>query len=97
MRADLARLAGRWSEATRGWLNAAEARLAMGSSPEDPAVRDAVDRAHRCWHRTTEDPRVYLDLGQVLAEVRRQVPGPPGARANICARLAAVPVSVTGR
>ncbi|GAA4666534.1 hypothetical protein GCM10023347_18930 [Streptomyces chumphonensis] len=55
VRADLARLAGRWADAARGWLTSAERRLQAGAAPADPAVRDAVDRAHHCWHRCGED------------------------------------------
>ncbi|MGD9486062.1 hypothetical protein WDH52_22920 [Streptomyces sp. TRM70308] len=97
VRADLARLAGTWAEAARGWLDATRARLTMGASPDAPAVREAVDRAHHCWHRATEEPESYLELGQALAEIRARVPGPAGARADIRARLAAAPIGVTGR
>ncbi|WP_431782464.1 hypothetical protein [Streptomyces chumphonensis] len=102
VRADLARLAGRWAEAARGWLTSAERRLQAGAAPADPAVRDAVDRAHHCWHRCGGDggsgedggisgdgeDSAYVELGQALAEIRRRVPGPRGAAADIRRRLA---------
>ncbi|WP_340563351.1 hypothetical protein [Streptomyces sp. GSL17-111] len=102
VRADLARLAGRWADAARGWLTSAERRLQAGAGPADPAVRDAVDRAHHCWHRCGEDGQdgergengendendAYVELGQALAEARRRVPGPRGAAADIRRRLA---------
>ncbi|WP_431784865.1 hypothetical protein [Streptomyces chumphonensis] len=88
VRADLAYRAGRWADAARGWLHAATARLDAGTAPHDVHVRAAVDRAHHCWHRTGDHDQDHEELGAALAEVRRRVPGPPGARADVRARLA---------
>ncbi|GAA2278377.1 hypothetical protein GCM10010145_63420 [Streptomyces ruber] len=74
VRADLAMLAGDAVRSCRTWLTVAAARLAAGEAPDAAAVETAVDRAHHQWGRV-EDVMQASELGAVLLELRRKVPG----------------------
>ncbi|MFM9370598.1 hypothetical protein [Streptomyces sp. Da 82-17] len=74
VRADLARLDGDAARSCELWMAAAEARLTRREAPDDPLVEAAVDRAHHQWQQV-EEPRRALQLGALLAALRRHVPG----------------------
>ncbi|MGW0790409.1 hypothetical protein ACWD04_19695 [Streptomyces sp. NPDC002911] len=87
IRADLARLAGDPARSCELWMSAADARLARQQLPDDPAVVDAVDRAHHQWQEL-RDPRRAQELGPPLVALRGHVPGRrPGAIAAVQRRL----------
>ncbi|MFJ8887781.1 hypothetical protein ACIRJR_30850 [Streptomyces sp. NPDC102402] len=87
IRADLARLAGDPARSCELWMSAADARLARQQLPDDPAVVDAVDRAHHQWQEL-QDPRRAQELGPALAALRGHVPGQrAGAVAAVRHRL----------
>ncbi|MFC8226047.1 hypothetical protein [Streptomyces sp. NPDC057287] len=87
IRADLARLAGEPARSCELWMSAADTRLARQQSPDDPAVVDAVDRAHHQWQEL-RDPQRALELGPALVALRGHVPGRrPGAIAAVQHRL----------
>ncbi|MFD7707078.1 hypothetical protein [Streptomyces sp. NPDC059786] len=72
--ADLAMFAGDPVRSCRSWLAVAGARLGAGQSPDAPAVEAAVDRAHHQWGLIRDAARAR-ELGVVLADLRRRVPG----------------------
>ncbi|MFE7354597.1 hypothetical protein ACFU8Q_15665 [Streptomyces sp. NPDC057543] len=74
VRADLARLADDPARSCELWMAAADARLARQQPPDDPAVQDAVDRAHHQWQEL-RDPQRARELGPLLVALRRHVPG----------------------
>ncbi|MEU7054667.1 hypothetical protein [Streptomyces sp. NPDC046197] len=74
VRADLAMLAGDAVRSCRSWLSVAATRLAMGQTPDAPAVEAAADRAHHQWGQI-QDPVQARELGAALAELRARVPG----------------------
>ncbi|MFJ6658754.1 hypothetical protein ACIQNG_20750 [Streptomyces sp. NPDC091377] len=74
VRADLAMMAGDPERSCRTWMAVALARLAVGQSPDTPAVEAAVDRAHHQWGRIGDRARAR-QLGPALAELRGRVPG----------------------
>ncbi|MBQ1092706.1 hypothetical protein [Streptomyces sp. B93] len=87
VRADLAMLAGDAPRSCHTWLTIATTRLAVGQSPDTPAVETAVDRAHHQWGRIT-DPTRARELGPALADLRLRVPGShKGALADVHRQL----------
>ncbi|WP_326769921.1 hypothetical protein OG978_03355 [Streptomyces sp. NBC_01591] len=87
VRADLARLADDPARSCELWMAAADARLARQQPPDDPAVEDAVDRAHHQWQQL-RDPQRARELGPPLVSLRHHVPGRrPGAVEDLQRRL----------
>ncbi|MFG2111707.1 hypothetical protein ACGFRB_03555 [Streptomyces sp. NPDC048718] len=74
VRADLARLAGEPARSCELWITAAQARLGLRQSPDEPDVEGAVDRAHHQWEQIADPDRARA-LGPALIELRRRVPG----------------------
>ncbi|MFI1199916.1 hypothetical protein ACH4VR_10730 [Streptomyces sp. NPDC020883] len=72
IRADLARIAGRWPLATQLWVAAARTRLAH--QPSDSAeVLNAARGAHYCWNQITT-PDQAIENGPELINLLRQLP-----------------------
>ncbi|MGW6396480.1 hypothetical protein ACWFR1_39650 [Streptomyces sp. NPDC055103] len=87
VRADLARLAGEPARSCELWLAAAESRLALRQSADDPDVEAAVDRAHHQWEQIADRTRAGA-LGPALVALRQRVPGRrPGALAALRRRM----------
>ncbi|MFI6731116.1 hypothetical protein [Streptomyces atratus] len=87
VRADLARIADDPARSCELWMAAADARLARQQPPDDPAVEDAVDRAHHQWQEL-RDLQQARELGPPLVSLRRHVPGRrPGAVEAVQRRL----------
>jgi hypothetical protein len=74
VRADLARLAGDPARSCELWMAAANARLTRQQAPDNPAVEDAVNRAHHQWQELRDQQRAR-ELGPPLVSLRRHVPG----------------------
>ncbi len=74
VRADLAMFAGHPARSCRAWLSVARKRLNAGQAPDAPAVESAVDRAHHQW-TSLGDSADARELGPVVVELRRRVPG----------------------
>ncbi|MGW3647595.1 hypothetical protein [Streptomyces sp. NPDC000878] len=74
VRADLAMFAGDPARSCRAWLAVAGTRLSAGQAPDAPAVEAAVDRAHHQW-TSLGDSADARELGPVVVELRRRVPG----------------------
>ncbi|WP_412180594.1 hypothetical protein [Streptomyces sp. ADMS] len=74
VRADLAMFAGDPARSCRAWLTVAGTRLRAGQAPDSPAVEAAVDRAHHQWTSLGESADAR-ELGPVVVELRRRVPG----------------------
>ncbi|MCQ4045827.1 hypothetical protein ACFOSC_27885 [Streptantibioticus rubrisoli] len=72
IRADLARMAGRWAYATQLWIAAARTRLAH-QAPDVPEVLNAATSAHYCWTQVT-DPTEARACGPELVNLLRQLP-----------------------
>ncbi|QCX81868.1 hypothetical protein C9F11_41440 [Streptomyces sp. YIM 121038] len=87
VRAFLAFAEGAFDRACELWMRGAVTRL-MAEQPEsDPAVVEAVDRAHQAWHRVTDTGRIR-ELGTELLSLRTRVTGSDGAREDVRQRLA---------
>ncbi|MFJ5677742.1 hypothetical protein [Streptomyces sp. NPDC093097] len=72
IRADLARIAGRWPLATQLWV--AVARTRLGHQPPDSAeVLNAARGAHYCWNQITDDDQA-IETGPELINLLRQLP-----------------------
>lgn len=74
VRADLAMFAGDPARSCRAWLTVAGTRLSAGQPPDASAVEAAVDRAHHQWTSLGESADAR-ELGPVVVELRRRVPG----------------------
>ncbi|MGW7577381.1 hypothetical protein [Streptomyces sp. NPDC054765] len=72
IRADLARIAEKWTVATQLWVAAARARLAH-QAPDAPEVLNAARGAHYCWQQI-EDPAEARSCGPELIALLRQLP-----------------------
>ncbi|PNE37168.1 hypothetical protein [Streptomyces noursei] len=72
IRADLARIAGRWSLATQLWVAAARTRLAH-QSPDSAEVLNAARGAHHCWNQITDIGQA-IENGPELINLLRQLP-----------------------
>ncbi|MEU5305428.1 hypothetical protein ACH4YO_37665 [Streptomyces noursei] len=72
IRADLARIAGRWPLATQLWVAAARTRLAH-QSPDSAEVLNAARGAHYCWNQITETGQA-IENGPELINLLRQLP-----------------------
>ncbi|MYT31390.1 MULTISPECIES: hypothetical protein [unclassified Streptomyces] len=72
IRADLARIAGRWPLATQLWVAAARTRLAH-QPPDSAEVLNAARGAHYCWNQIT-DPDQAIENGPELINLLRQLP-----------------------
>ncbi|WP_411125152.1 hypothetical protein [Streptomyces sp. x-19] len=72
IRADLARIAGRWPLATQLWVAAARTRLAHQSS-DSAEVLNAARGAHYCWNQIA-DTEQAIENGPELINLLRQLP-----------------------
>ncbi|MFK0293341.1 hypothetical protein ACIQU6_23080 [Streptomyces sp. NPDC090442] len=72
IRADLARIAGRWPLATQLWVAAARTRLAHQSS-DSAEVLNAARGAHYCWNQITDTDQA-IETGPELINLLRQLP-----------------------
>ncbi|MEU5610530.1 hypothetical protein AB0H03_17645 [Streptomyces sparsogenes] len=72
IRADLARMAGRWTLATQLWIAAARTRLAH-QPPDAPEVLNAAKAAHYCWTQI-KDQSQARSCGPELVNLLRQMP-----------------------
>ncbi|QRX95400.1 hypothetical protein [Streptomyces noursei] len=72
IRADLARIAGRWPLATQLWVAAAHTRLAH-QSPDSAEVLNAARGAHHCWNQITDIGQA-IENGPELINLLRQLP-----------------------
>ncbi|AJC53421.1 hypothetical protein [Streptomyces sp. 769] len=72
IRADLARIAGRWPLATQLWVAAARTRLAH-QSPDSAEVLNAARGAHHCWNQITDIGQA-IENGPELINLLRQLP-----------------------
>ncbi|MHB6912118.1 hypothetical protein [Streptomyces sp. DB-54] len=72
IRADLARIAGRWPLATQLWVAAARTRLAH-QPPDSAEVLNAARGAHYCWNQIT-DTEQAIENGPELINLLRQLP-----------------------
>ncbi|MGO4417289.1 hypothetical protein AB4Z54_00555 [Streptomyces sp. MCAF7] len=72
IRADLARMAGRWTHATQLWVAAAHTRLAH-QAPDAPEVLNAAKGAHYCWTQI-ENQSEARSCGPELVNLLRQLP-----------------------
>ncbi|PJE97888.1 hypothetical protein CUT44_01050 [Streptomyces carminius] len=72
IRADLARIAENYPQATRLWIAAARSRLAHQSS-DAPELLAAAQGAHYCWHHVT-DPDAARELGPELLDLLGRLP-----------------------
>ncbi|MGQ4517370.1 hypothetical protein [Streptomyces sp. DW26H14] len=88
VRAHLAHTQGDMGRACALWLASAGGLLRGGVPADHPDVRHAADSAHASWRAAGPDHPAAEQHGQVLAALRRVVPGPPGAAADVRRRLA---------
>ncbi|MFG2888439.1 hypothetical protein [Streptomyces sp. NPDC048248] len=72
IRADLARIAGSWAQATQLWVAAAHTRLGRQAA-DAPEVLNAAKGAHYCWLQI-EDSDEALENGPELLNLLRQLP-----------------------
>ncbi|WP_274917723.1 hypothetical protein [Streptomyces sp. WZ-12] len=72
IRADLARIAGRWPRATQLWVAAARTRLAH-QPPDSAEVLNAARGAHYCWNQITDTDQA-IETGPELINLLRQLP-----------------------
>jgi hypothetical protein len=72
IRADLARIAGRWTFATQLWIAATHTRLAH-QAPDSTEVLNGAKSAHYCWTEI-KDPAEARDCGPELINLLRQLP-----------------------
>ncbi|MCX4885993.1 hypothetical protein [Streptomyces sp. NBC_00847] len=72
IRADLARIAGRWTFATQLWIAATHTRLAH-QAPDSTEVLNGAKSAHYCWTEI-KDPAEARDCGPELVNLLRQLP-----------------------
>ncbi|WP_407555017.1 hypothetical protein QOM21_34470 [Streptomyces sp. Pv4-95] len=72
IRADLARIAGSWAQATQLWVAAAHTRLGRQAA-DAPEVLNAAKGAHYCWLQL-EDSDEALEYGPELLNLLRQLP-----------------------
>lgn len=72
IRADLARMAGRWTFATQLWVAATHTRMAH-QAPDAPQVLDGARSAHYCWTHI-KDPAEARACGPELINLLRQLP-----------------------
>ncbi|MFI0218826.1 hypothetical protein [Streptomyces lydicus] len=72
IRADLARIAGRWMLATQLWVSATHSRLAH-QPPDAPEVLNSARGAHYCWTQIS-DPKEAIETGPELINLLRQLP-----------------------
>ncbi|MEU0032007.1 hypothetical protein [Streptomyces sp. NPDC006335] len=72
IRADLAKMQGKWVLATQLWIAAGRTRLAH-QSPDAPQVLAAARSAHYCWTQIS-DPRPAIDCGPDLVALLRSLP-----------------------
>ncbi|MFE6686957.1 hypothetical protein ACFVFQ_10820 [Streptomyces sp. NPDC057743] len=72
IRADLARIAGRWPLATQLWVAAARTRLAH-QPPDTAEVLNAARGAHYCWNQITDTDQA-IETGPELINLLRQLP-----------------------
>ncbi|WP_063894104.1 hypothetical protein [Streptomyces natalensis] len=72
IRADLARIASRWTLATQLWVSATRTRLAH-QAPDAPEVLNAARGAHYCWNQIS-DAKDAIETGPELMNLLRQLP-----------------------
>ncbi|MFJ2561281.1 MULTISPECIES: hypothetical protein [unclassified Streptomyces] len=72
IRADLARIAGRWTFATQLWIAATHTRLAH-QAPDSTEVLNGAKSAHYCWTQI-KDTAEARDCGPELVNLLRQLP-----------------------
>lgn len=72
IRADLARIASRWTFATQLWIAATHTRLAH-QAPDSTEVLNGAKSAHYCWTQI-KNPAEARDCGPELVNLLRQLP-----------------------
>lgn len=72
IRADLARIANRWTFATQLWIAATHTRLAH-QAPDSTEVLNGAKSAHYCWTQITNSAEAR-DCGPELVNLLRQLP-----------------------
>ncbi|MFF0430310.1 hypothetical protein ACFYUJ_38860 [Streptomyces sp. NPDC004520] len=72
IRADLARIANRWTYATQLWIAATRTRLAH-QSPDAPEVLNGATSAHYCWTQI-QNPAEARECGPELINLLRKLP-----------------------
>ncbi|MFE5730207.1 hypothetical protein ACFQ7A_04745 [Streptomyces sp. NPDC056528] len=72
IRADLARIASRWTYATQLWIAATRTRLAH-QSPDAPEVLTGATSAHYCWTQI-QNPAEARECGPELINLLRKLP-----------------------
>ncbi|MFJ8855169.1 hypothetical protein [Streptomyces sp. NPDC102437] len=72
IRADLARIAGRWTFATQLWVAATHTRMAH-QAPDAPEVLGGAKSAHYCWTQI-QDSAEARGCGPELVNLLRQLP-----------------------